>query len=645
MSILTVERLGMYYGAQDVFSGVSFDIARGDKVALVGPNGGGKTTLFRIILGLEESTSGQVHRARSVRIAYLPQRPTFESQQTLYDEMLAVFSDLRRRQKALLDLAEQLAAADDPSELMSRYAEVEQRFDLDGGYTYENRIARVLSGLGFNKSQYHWPIAKLSGGQVTRALLARLLLEEPEMLLLDEPTNHLDLSALEWFESYLQDWKHSLLIVSHDRYFLDKVVSRVLYLHDGTLDVYRGNYTHFVEQRAARLERQRREYEKQQEQIAVTEDFVRRYKAGQRSKEARGRQTRLNRMERIEAPQAARHMRLRLTTSLRAGDKVLETDGVVIGYRSRPDAPESGTHAPFSLLSTGPILVERGQRIVIMGPNGSGKTTFLRTILGQVEPLSGRLRTGASLRVGYLPQTQDWLDPEKTVLEQMLDMKDMQIAEARGVLGRFLFSGDAVKKKIASLSGGERARLALASLTLKGANLLLLDEPTTHLDVESQEILQDVLSSFDGTILLVSHDRYLADALATHLWVVAEGRIMQYEGNYSDYVAGLTDKSLSDQNDAGKESGSHPQRDHRRERRERNAQRKREEEAQTLEREIADLEREMATMSLRIDQASHAQDLSRVHALGREYERMEERLADRLRAWEAAASNVLTQET
>ncbi len=644
MSILTAERLGIYYGAQDVFSNVSFSIAHGDKVALVGPNGAGKTTLLRILLGLEEPTDGRVHRARSTRLAYLPQRPKFESRQTLYNEMLDVFSDLRRRQRALLDLTEQLALAEDPSELMSRYAEAEQRFDLDGGYAYENRIAQVLSGLGFDKSQYEWPISKLSGGQITRALLARLLLEQPDMLLLDEPTNYLDLSALEWLESYLQDWKHSLLIVSHDRYFLDKVVSRILHLHHGTLDTYRGNYTHFVQQRAARQERQRREYEAQQRHIADTEDFIRRYKAGQRSKEARGRQTRLDRMERIEAPRSTRHMHLRLSTSLRSGDKVLETDGLLIGYRARPDAADAADEGRFDLLHTGSILVERGQRITIMGPNGSGKTTLLRTVLGQVQPLDGRFRLGASLRIGYLPQTHDWLDPKKTVLEQILDLKHMDIEQARGVLGRFLFSGDTVEKKIGSLSGGELARVALASLTLKGANLLILDEPTTHLDVESQEILQQVLDEFEGTILMVSHDRYLADAVATHIWTVSDGQLRQYEGNYSQYVASLAAEKPRE-SDAGGTPDNGRGEEFRRERRERNAQIKRRQEADDLEREIVTLEREMEALSRRISQAGEAQDLARVHLLGNEYEELEQRLADRLNTWEAVASSSLDQES
>jgi len=323
MSILTAKQLAKYYGAQDVFTNVSFDIARGDKIALVGPNGVGKTTLLRIIVGLEEPSGGTLQRARDLQMAYLPQQPEFPSQQTLYGEMLGVFAGLQEQQRALLALAEEMGRADEPGDLMDRYARAEQRFELAGGYTYENCIKRVLSGLGFGADTYGWPISVLSGGQVTRALLARLLLQEPELLVLDEPTNYLDLSALEWLEAYLQGWPHSLLVVSHDRYFLDKVVSRVWEFSQGALALYHGNYGKYVVQRQERMERLRQDYAAQQDHIAKTEDFIRRYKAGQRSREARGRETRLKRLERIEAPRRERQISLRLSSELRSGDKVI----------------------------------------------------------------------------------------------------------------------------------------------------------------------------------------------------------------------------------------------------------------------------------------------------------------------------------
>ena len=642
MSIVTVEGLAKSYGAQDVFADVSFAIARGDKIALVGPNGAGKTTLLRILVGLEEPTDGRVHRARGLRSGYLPQRPSLDSQRTLHGEMLEVLSALRRQQQDLLALAHEMAQADDPTEAMARYAEAEQRFELAGGYEYENRIQRVLSGLGFGPESYEQPITILSGGQVTRAMLARLLLQEPDLLVLDEPTNYLDLEALEWLEGYLQDWRQSLLVVSHDRYFLNKVVSRVWELSWGALETYRGNYDGYVQQREALLERRRREYEEQQATIAKTEEFVRRFKAGQRSKEARGRETRLARLERVEAPKTRRQMHLRLSTSLRAGDNVLRSDGAAIGYRETPES-EDGCQAaggtPHVLFQTGEFLMQRGQRVALLGPNGSGKTTFLRAVLGQTEPLEGRIRIGASVRVGYLPQTQDWLDGDKTVLEQVFAVTDLRLEQARALLGRFLFTADDVDKPISALSGGERSRLALALLTVRGANLLLLDEPTTHLDLESQEVLQRVLSDFPGTILFVSHDRYLVDALASHVWVIREGRMRRFTGGYSAYLQALeAERTAGDQPSRERRQPDERQEARRRERRQERDERRRAERAHELEREISDLEEALAQLTDGIETASAARDVERVQALSEEYRHTEGRLTERLHEWEACAS-------
>ena len=638
MSIVTVEGLAKSYGAQDVFAGVSFSIARGDKIALVGPNGAGKTTLLRILLGLEEPTEGRVHRARTLRMGYLPQRPALDSQRTLHGEMLEVFAPLRRQQQELLALAQEMAHADDPTEAMARYAEAEQRFELAGGYEFENRIQRVLTGLGFGPESYEQPMTILSGGQITRAMLARLLLQEPDLLVLDEPTNYLDLEALEWLEGYLQEWRQSLLVVSHDRYFLNKVVSRVWELSWGALETYRGNYDSYVQQREALLERRRREYEEQQEHIAKTEEFVRRYKAGQRSKEAKGRETRLARLERIEAPRTRRQMHLRLSTSLRAGDNVLRSDGVTIGYReAASDGDACG--APHALFEAGELLVQRGDRVALLGPNGSGKTTFLRAILGQVEPLEGRIRIGASVRVGYLPQTQDWLDADKTVLEQVFAVTGLRLEQARALLGRFLFGAEDVDKPVAALSGGERSRLALALLTIRGANVLLLDEPTTHLDLESQEVLQRVLSDFGGTILFVSHDRYLVDALATHVWVIRDGRMHRYTGGYSAYLQALeAERTAGDQRSSERRQVDGRQEARRRERRQERDERRLAERARELEHEIAALEGALAELTAGIEHASAARDVERVQTLSEEYRQTERSLSERLHEWEACAS-------
>jgi ATP-binding cassette, subfamily F, member 3 len=643
MSIVSARQLGKYYGAQDVFAGLEFDIARGDKIALVGPNGAGKTTLLRILLGMEEPSQGRVTRARGLQIGYLPQNAEFPSEQTLYQEMLGEFASLRRQQQALLDLAEQIAEASDSTELLDRYASAEQRFELEGGYEYPVTIQRVLSGLGFSEEMYGWPIRVLSGGQVTRALLAKLLLREPDLLVLDEPTNYLDLDALEWLESYLQAWSKTLLVVSHDRYFLDRVVTRIWELNFGRLETYRGNYTHYVAQREDRRLRQEREYKQQQELIAKTADFIRRYGAGQRSREAKGREKRLNRMERLEAPRTNKQMHLRMATNLRAGDNVLQSDGALIGYKTRPDADpghwdalETNSLQEHPLFDTQRFLIQRGERVALLGPNGSGKTTFLRTILGQTEPLRGKLRVGASVRIGYLPQTQDWLDGSLTILEQIMAVSDLGIPEARSLLGRFLFSGDEVDKSVGDLSGGEQSRVALAILTLQEANFLLLDEPTTHLDVRSQEILQRVLADFDGTILFISHDRYLIDALATHVWQVRDGCLHQYEGNYGAFVeARQREAAAATASETRQRRTPDSACSDREQQREARRQRKRMEE---LEQEIEDLEARLEAIPELINQASAAQDVSQVEALGLEYQHLREMLRGRLSDWESLAA-------
>jgi ATP-binding cassette, subfamily F, member 3 len=633
MSILIGQQLGRYYGAQDIFRDLDCIIARGDKIGLVGPNGCGKTTLLRLLLGLDEPASGSVHRAHGLRVGYLPQKPVLNSERTLYAEMESVFASLLEQQQALYDLADAMATADDSTALLERYAVAEQRFEAAGGYAYEARIKHVLGGMGFGPAAYEWPIAYLSGGQVTRALLARLLLEEPELLVLDEPTNYLDLQALEWLENYLQGWSGSLLIVSHDRYFLDKVVSRIWELERGQLEPYHGNYSAYLLQRAERRERQRREFQAQQEMVERTEDYIRRNKAGQLSKQARGRETRLARMERIEAPHHDQHLALRLTSRLRSGDKVLMSDGVAIGYPSEEGGETS------ELFQSGEFLALRGWRVALIGPNGAGKTTLIRTIMGELTPLTGSIKLGASVKIGYLPQSQAWLDGPQPMLDYVLDKSGLLLEAARSLLGRFLFEDEDMFKPLAALSGGERSRLALALLTLQGANLLILDEPTSHLDLAAQEILQQVLLGFGGTILFVSHDRYLVNALASHLWIIDKGTMRQFEGNYSALIQ--SQQKEREEAAAAASPGTAPKEDwseqKRRERQIERTARDKIDRLQALEDEIAALERELHATSAMINQASLTQDLARVHTLSQQYVRLQGSLSACLGRWELAA--------
>jgi len=532
--------VGKSFGAERIFDGVSFQIDEHDRIGLVGPNGAGKSTLLNLLAGREEPDEGHIAMARNLRIGYLTQTTDFQPHNTLREEMLTVFAEVRDWERGLNELAIELEAAtatadsalhDQP---LQRYDDLQTRFEHAGGYTYENRVAQVLDGLGFTREQQEAPVMNLSGGQQTRAALGKLLLQEPDLLLLDEPTNHLDLAALEWLETYLASWKNAMVVVAHDRYFLDKIVSRTIEMAFGHIEEYPGNYTKYIHLREERMERRLREYEAQQVHIARTEEFIRRYKAGQRSREARGRQKLLNRLERVERPQDFPEMRFEFNPIIDSGQIVLSTQKLSVGYTEEPNVPGQSTE-PTVLVRVADLELLRGDRAGLVGPNGSGKTTLLRTIIGELPPIGGHVYPGHNVRIGYYSQTHSRLDTQRTILDEIRQVSALSEVGARTFLGRFLFTGDDVFKPIAALSGGERSRVALALLTLQGSNFLVLDEPTNHLDLQSRQFLEEVLGEFEGTLLFVSHDRYFIDSLATKLWVIDDGVLIPYMGNYTDY--------------------------------------------------------------------------------------------------------------
>jgi ATP-binding cassette subfamily F protein 3 len=638
MSIITGHNLAKSYGAQDVFAGLSFQVSHGDKVALVGPNGEGKTTLLRIMAGLETTTEGTVHRTKGLRIGYLSQTGGLTGQRTLWAEMLSVFENLLGQQEELRRLEEAMADPARREAAMARYAQCLTAFEMAGGYEYETRIQRVLSGLGFARETFHWLVEVLSGGQQTRALLARLLLEEPDLLLLDEPTNHLDLEALEWLEEYLNAWPGSLVVVAHDRYFLDRVVSRVWDLAHGRLEAYPGNYSQHVQLHAERMARRVAEYEAQQEHIAKTEAFIQRYMAGQRTREAQGRAKRLARLERLERPREAQRFHLKMSAAQRSGDVVLRTRSLRVGFA----AEQSSTGRQVALFSAPDLELRRLECVALIGPNGSGKTAFLKTILGQLSSLDGSAQIGASVVVGYLAQARADLDPEQTVLDAVMGVADIKVAQARNYLGRFLFSGDDVFKRIGDLSGGEQSRVALARLTLQDPNFLILDEPTNHLDIASQEILEGVLAEFNGTILLVSHDRYLIRALATQIWEVEDGQLQIYRGNYDAYLAEKRrQREMAQQEQTFNQQQPGPaERERRQARQMRREQERRARRIEEMETEIAALEDRLAALTVALAEASAAQQLDRVRELGVEYDRAVRALEQLIAEWEAIAEAV-----
>ena len=545
MSILTVHNVGKFFGAANIFAGISFNVARGERVAIVGVNGAGKSTLLRIIANQEAASSGSISTARSIRMSYLAQEARFDDAQTLRGLLDEALVALHTMQSEITTLEHDIADTDHPdwADRMDRYGELLSRFEHAGGYDIERTIERVLTGLGFDP-EYHGPqrLSQFSGGMKTRAALAAILLSSPDILLLDEPTNHLDLAALEWLEKFLKSWDGTLIVVSHDRYFLDRVTNRTLEIAFGRLDGdYPGGYMKFQQLKAEKMELMWKQYQAQQEEIARLESFIRRYKNSTLSTQARGRERRLERMKegwqggsgKVESvmsrPEEQRKLTLAMQASQRGGDQVMVFERMDIGY-----ILPNNQHV--TLISIPELVLRRQQRVALMGVNGSGKTTLVRTMVGELPPLRGHARLGSNVQINYYAQAHEGLVMSNSILDEMRRVRPLiKETEARTFLGRFLFSGDDVFKRIGTLSGGERGRVALAQLTLIGGNLLILDEPTNHLDIGAREALEDVLNEYDGTILFVSHDRYFIDAVADTLWTVDNNKITVFDGNYSEH--------------------------------------------------------------------------------------------------------------
>ncbi len=625
MALISGANLTMSYGHFDIFEDLNLSLHHGERAAIVGPNGQGKTTLLRILAGDETPVGGEVFRAKDVKIGFLRQDVTFRPQRgsTLWSLATDAFADVIAMGAELAALEASLANAPD---MLEKYGHLQTEFELAGGYQYQQTIKTVFTGLGFTPEQYHQPLEKFSGGQQTRAHLAGLLLRRPNVLLLDEPTNHLDLAAIEWLESYLAKWQGAVLVVSHDRYFLDKVVNRVFELSYAALEKYRGNYSAYVAQRAERIARHRKEYAAQQKFIAKEEEFIRRNLAGQRTKEAQGRRKRLERLKRehlLEEYHRQQTIRFSLQTEIRSGDMVLATHDLQVGY---PDG-----EVLFSMPNT---EIRRGDCVALLGANGSGKTTFLRTILREVSPKRGAIRFGAAVDVAYFAQIHTDLSPSNSVLDELHRVKDnMTIGEARNHLARFLFTGDDVFKSVNDLSGGERSRLALAKFVLSGANFLIMDEPTNHLDIPAQEILEDVLKTFNGTILLVSHDRYFINALATHVWHIADGTVRIIKGNYDAYLAET--ENAPHARESSPEAVSPAKKNRQQSKAEKRAREKRARALAALEEAVEQAQETVSRLEKAMEAASLAQDVPKLQSLALEYQQAEKTLADLLEQWVA----------
>ena len=529
MIILQANKIERSFAGEVLFDNISLQVDERDRIALVGKNGAGKSTLLKILVGEEEPTSGEINKKRDLSLSYLAQDSRFESSNTIYDEMLHVFDDLRKTEKTLrqmeLEMGEKTGA--DLEKLMQDYDRLSEEFRQAGGFTYEADIRAILNGFKFDESMWQMKIEELSGGQNTRLALAKMLLEKPNLLVLDEPTNHLDIETIAWLENYLVNYSGALLIVSHDRYFLDKVATISLDLTKHSLDRYVGNYSSFVEQKEQKLLTEAKNYEKQQKEIAALEDFVNRNLVrASTTKRAQSRRKQLEKMERLDKPEAGtKSAHMTFHSDKTSGNVVLTVEEAAVGY------DEQILSEPINL------DIRKMNAVAIVGPNGIGKSTLIKSIVGQIPFIKGEARFGANVEVGYYDQTQSKLTPHNSVLDELWnDFKLTPEVEIRNRLGAFLFSGDDVKKTVGMLSGGERARLLLAKLSMENNNFLILDEPTNHLDIDSKEVLENALIDFDGTLLFVSHDRYFINRVATQVLELSEEGSTLYLGDYDYYL-------------------------------------------------------------------------------------------------------------
>jgi len=628
MSLIIAENITHAYGAVEILRNVSFRLAGADRVGIVGPNGQGKTTLLRIVGGMLEQTGGEIHRRRDLRIGYLPQDPPALGDMTVHSAMLDVFADLRALETRIGELAH--AMADDPGQ-GDKYSAAQHEFETQGGYDYPRRIEQVLEGLAFPQDMWDRPLDQLSGGQRTRAYLATLLLKDPDVLMLDEPTNHLDIDCIEWLEGWLRSFRGALMVVSHDRYFLDSITTDTWEVAFATLETYRGAYSQYLPKRTARYAERLSEWESQQEYIAKTQDFIARNLAGQRTKEAQGRRTRLLRFIRDEAitkPQVPPDIHLSIPAGPRTGDMVLRASDLTVGYTA--DEP---------LVTIEQLNVQRGDRIAVVGGNGVGKTTLVRTILGQLAPLGGEVEFGSKVRPGYVSQTHDELSDETTALDAVRTAgKGCPPERARGILGSLLISGEDAYKKINELSGGQRSRIVMGRLTVVEANLLIMDEPTNHLDIASAEIMQEVLQKFDGTIMFVSHDRYLVQSVATHIWAMDGGQVRTILGGWNAYLAWRAQRreQAAAQTPRTIEKGDKAARaaDYRDARKQANLLQRLQRRHTELEDEIDAAEKALAQLNGDISTAGEAGDMAKIEELGATYQETDARLKTLWAEWE-----------
>lgn len=540
MAVLKISGLSKSFGIKTVFENVSFEVRSGERIGLVGANGAGKTTLLKCIMGAEEADKGSVKASDGAIIGYLRQDFNYTSH-TIREEMEDAWKDVLYYKDRMETLARELESSKSDEKLVEAYGRAEARFEFLGGYDYESTTRKILTGLGFSDDDWDRYIHSFSGGQKVRINLAAAFVRHPDFLLLDEPTNHLDMGMLEWLEEYLRSYKGGILMISHDRYFLDGAATGIIDLENHHIRSFRGGYTRYMETKENQDRAYEKAYEKQQEHIKETEEYIRRYKAGIKAKQARGRQSQLNRLVRLEKPVHQASLRFLFDPPQECADKVLDVLRVEGSY---------GSHILFKDLT---IHIKKGETVGLIGPNGAGKTTILKMITGEKKPDTGFIQLGNNVKMGYYSQEQERLHPKLTVLDEVRDTFNFGEKEARNILGMFLFRGDDVFKTVGMLSGGEKARLSLLCLFLEKPNFLILDEPTNHLDIPTREIMEDAIEAFGGTCLVVSHDRYFLDKVADRILELDHGKLTEYLGNYSYYKEKKQDLEAFEKDRNGKE--------------------------------------------------------------------------------------------
>ncbi len=629
MILLSLQGVKKSFGTNEVLRDASLVLQDGQRMGLVGVNGCGKSTLMKIIAGLETADDGTITMQKGIRLGYLAQQGMVDESKTVLEEMESVFEPVMRMEEELRSLECQMAEAVEDEALLhrlgSRYDQLTRTFEKSNGFGWRSTVQGVLAGLGFRKEQQSQPAKLLSGGERTRLCLARMLLTEPDLLLLDEPTNHLDLKSIAWLEDYLRTYRGAVLLVSHDRYFMDHVCDRMCELLLGTTECYDGNYTAYMAQRAQRFEIRMKAYEMQQKEIARQQAIIARYRRFNREKSIRAaesREKRLEKMDRLEKPQDESAIHFRFDCRRRTGEDVLMVDELKKGFDQRVLFDHVKMH------------LRAGDRVALIGDNGVGKSTLFKCLIGEEKPDGGTIRLGAGVDIGYYDQHQAHLHENKTVLDEVWDdFRRLDQTEVRGALGMFLFTGDDVLMPISTLSGGEKGRVALTKLMLRKDNLLLLDEPTNHLDMDSREVLEDALEGFPGTILAISHDRYFINRFANKVCVLENGGIREYLGNYDDYYEKITRLQEPD-GDAPQVTKTAMDKEKRRSREEEKRLREKKAALKQAEEAIAKAEEEAETMEHQLSQPDTYQDAEKAAALAKAYQQKKDEIDELYRQWE-----------